>query len=230
MTVSPRALILLLACVILATGCTVQEAPTELPAATGIPAETTAQPASPTTITTVTTPAPQATLTTIATRATATPAITGTTPALPTSSKTATTVTTPAKTYPRPSTGALIAGKRILGGYGRLKIDNVNGTKDSVAILTRWHSTTPLLGVFIRHGDTHTNENIPDGMYDLYILSGENWDAEREQFDDSVEYLLFDTPLTFKSSEKWVVILYPMEDEDAEGELVPVPQKDFPDL
>ncbi len=220
-TVRPRALILLLACVILAAGCTVQEAPTELPAATGIPAETTAQPASTTTVTTVTTPAPQATLTTIATRATT---------AQPTSTKTATTVTTPAKTYPRPPTGALIAGKRILGGYGRLKIDNVNGTKDSVAILTRWHSTTPLLGVFIRHGDTHTNENIPDGMYDLYILSGENWDNEREQFDDSVEYLLFDTPLTFTSSEKWVVILNPKDNEDAEGELVPVPQKDFPDL
>lgn len=221
MTVLKPALIILLACVILATGCTVQEAPPELPAATGNTAETTAQPASTGTVTTVTTPSPQKTLTTIATRATT---------ARPTSSKTATTVSTPAKTYTRPSTGALIAGKRILGGYGKLKIDNVNGTKDSVAILTRWHSTTPLLGVFIRHGDAHTNENIPDGMYDLYVLSGENWDKEKNQFDDNVEYLQFDTPLSYTSAEKWVVILHPMEDEDAEGELLTVSQKDFPDL
>jgi len=128
----------------------------------------------------------------------------------------------------RPATGTLIAGKRLLGGYGKLRIDNINGSDDIVAVLTRWHSTTPLFGVYVRSGDTATNENVKDGMYDLYILAGQNWDAGRNMFDDDVVYLKVKSPLTFTSPAKVNVTAFPADETDSQT--VPVQESSFPDL
>jgi hypothetical protein len=97
----------------------------------------------------------------------------------------------------RQRTGTIISGHDMYGGKGELKIDNLQGASDVVAILTKSGTKDPLSSVYIRSGEIHTYYSIPDGNYDLYILYGENWNINRKKFEDNIRYVKFEDTFPF---------------------------------
>ena len=153
------------------------------------------------------------------------------------------TVATPYKTiypiatstriaYPRPTTGTIISIYNWHQGEGELTIDNTAGSSDVVSSLTYQNSKTTLLAVFIRKGESYTINNIIDGTYDLFVLSGEEWDPITKQFYSNVGRIKFEDSLPYTTSNTdftiWRVTLYPVIDGNAKTK--PISQDDFPRL
>ena len=134
--------------------------------------------------------------------------------------------------YPRLMTGMIITGNNMYGGEGELIIDNTKGDSDVVSILTYQNNKKPLIGVFIQKWTSFTINNINDGSYDLYILSGENWNLNTKQFNNNSGYMKFEDSFTFTTSNTeftiWRVTLYPVIDGKAKTK--PISQDDFPRL
>jgi hypothetical protein len=144
----------------------------------------------------------------------------------------------------RPATGTIISGYALLQGYGKLFIDNVLGEQDAVVILTRTGSTYPLIGVYVGSGENYTIENIGDGSYNLFVLSGKNWSSAAKKFNDNPHYLMFLQPISYKTQtttrtiyfEKmtetrystWNVTLYGVTGGNAQT--VGIPKNNFPGL
>jgi len=100
----------------------------------------------------------------------------------------------------RPRTGTIISGYDMYGGKGELKIDNLQGESDVVAILTKSGMKDPLSSVYIRSGEIHSYYSIPDGNYDLYILYGENWNINGKKFEDNIRYVKFEDSFPYKTT------------------------------
>jgi hypothetical protein len=82
------------------------------------------------------------------------------------------------------ATGTRIAGATPFMGEGELSIDNTEGGRDAVAIMTVSGSQIPFYAVYIRDGDSHTIQHIPDNTYNLYFSHGSSWNQSINQFND----------------------------------------------
>jgi hypothetical protein len=133
--------------------------------------------------------------------------------------------------YIRPKTGDVVKGFVISGGEGDLTIDNINGGADAVAILTHSGTKNILTGVYIRNGETELIQNIPDGNYNLYFASGNNWNQNTLKFDVSPSYTKFEDvfPYTTTNTEvtTWRVTLYGVVNGNAKSEVIS--EDDFPE-
>ena len=85
----------------------------------------------------------------------------------------------------------------MYGGEGEFTIDNTLGSSDVVSSLTYEDSKKTLVAVYIRKGTSYTINNILDGTYNLYVLSGENWDPNNKKFINNAYYLKFEDPFSF---------------------------------
>jgi len=134
--------------------------------------------------------------------------------------------------YPRPMTGTIVSGNYLFGGEGELTIDNTAGSSDVVSSLTYEDSKKTLVAVFIRKGASFTINNMLDGTYNLYVLSGENWDPTNKQFVDNSYYLKFEDPFSYITTRTqatiWEVTIYPVINGNAKTK--PISQNDFPKL
>jgi hypothetical protein len=129
-------------------------------------------------------------------------------------------------------TGTIIKGGYLSGGDGELTIDNSNGGSDAVAVLTYRGQKEALIGVFIQKSTSYTINNIRDGNYDLYILSGSNWNSNTKKFDGYSHYSKFDDSFPFTTTDikytTWEVTLYKVIDGNAEETVLSEDQ--FPEL
>jgi hypothetical protein len=82
-------------------------------------------------------------------------------------------------------------------GDGVLQLHNEAQT-DAVVILARSGST--LVEVSVRAGESTQVDGIPDGSYDVYYLTGSDWDDVVHGFGRQCEFNRFTGPSTFTSS------------------------------
>jgi hypothetical protein len=146
--------------------------------------------------------------------------------------------------YPRPVTGTSITGNKLYGGKGELTIDNLQGGTDAIAVLTSYGMKTSLTSVYIRSGEISTMKNIPDGIYELYIQTGGNWNSAAKKFENSPSYTRFSDSFPYTTTETnretatqiitdikytaWTVTLYKVVDGNAKSEVVS--EESFPEL
>lgn len=109
--------------------------------------------------------------------------------------------------------------------HGELTVEN-GLDEDAVVIVTR--DEEPVMSAYIRAAEDFTLEHIPDGTFDLYFVTGSDWDGgqflqttDRSKFDDPVP---FETTATTYST--WTVTLHPVEGGQATTS--DVPEGDFP--
>jgi len=134
--------------------------------------------------------------------------------------------------FPQPPTGTIVSGNYIFGGQGKFTIDNTLGDSDIVSSLTYEDSKKTIVAVFIRKGTSFTITNILDGTYNLYVLSGENWDPNNKKFINNAYYIKFEDPFSFittrTTARTWEVTIYPVIDGNAKTK--PISKDDFPKL
>ncbi|MFB9234090.1 hypothetical protein ACFFWC_00840 [Plantactinospora siamensis] len=106
----------------------------------------------------------------------------------------------PAKTEDanrRLSTGSYL--KRTQGGLGRLKIEN-NGTVDTVFSVVR--GKTVVDRIYVRSKSTATVRGIPDGTYQVYFVSGIDWDSRFKAFGRDCGFERFDSTYKFTTTSR----------------------------
>jgi hypothetical protein len=102
------------------------------------------------------------------------------------------------QTNARMPTGRLVVDHRPNPpGDGVLQVHN-EGQTDAVVILARAGST--LVEVSVRAGESTRLDGIPDGSYDVYYLTGTDWDDVVHGFGRQCEFHRFTGPSTFTSS------------------------------
>lgn len=146
-----------------------------------------------------------------------------------------TTITTPEANmpiYPRPSTGTVIFTSQYMNGNGFLTVDNSQGYSDAVATLTFVNTKTPIYAFYIEKGTVYQIKEIPDGTYNLYFTTGENWDPNKKKFLINPYYEKFEDTLDFVTTAThysgWKVTLYGTYTGNADTGYVN--EKDFPNL
>jgi hypothetical protein len=134
--------------------------------------------------------------------------------------------------FPQPLTGTIIKGTQLSGGEGELKIENNNGRADAVGVLTHTGQKNSIIGVYIRKGTSYTISNINDGTYDLYVLSGENWNPNTKKFESYPSYTRFEDTFPYETTSSeyttWRVTLYEVVGGTAKTDVVS--ENNFPDL
>jgi len=108
-----------------------------------------------------------------------------------------TPASSPATTAKRPKTGAIIKDTgTIRGGWGNLTIEN-SLQYDIVVFLTHHESKKTLYAVYIRTNYRLTVFEVPEGVYDLYFVEGENWDRKEKTFQRVIARKRLRNPLEF---------------------------------
>jgi hypothetical protein len=102
------------------------------------------------------------------------------------------------QTNARMPTGRLVVDRRPKPpGDGVLQLHN-EGQTDAVIILARAGST--VVEVSVRAGESTRVDGVPDGSYDVYYLTGTDWDDVVHGFGRQCEFHRFTGPSTFTSS------------------------------
>jgi hypothetical protein len=102
------------------------------------------------------------------------------------------------QTNTRVPNGQLVVDRRNpAGGNGVLQVSN-EGDDDAVIALARGGST--LLEVAVRAGQSSEVDGIPDGSYDVFYLTGTDWDAMAHGFGRQCEFHRFTGPSVFNST------------------------------
>ncbi|MCS7287219.1 MAG: hypothetical protein RMK30_10295 [Anaerolineae bacterium] len=150
----------------------------------------------------------------------------------PTPTVTPTKTPTPTPTLPprRLNTGTFIKQAISLDGYGELKVEN--GTDlDAIVVFTTPEGET-LFAVYIQAHDEFTVSGIPDGVYKLFFMMGEDWDEKRGQFTRKVRREVFEDSFPYTTTPTtataWHVTLHPVVGGTAATE--EVGEDEFPPL
>ncbi len=122
-----------------------------------------------------------------------------------------------------------IIGERFRGnGDGELRMESGNSS-DSVVILIApdgYHKQV----TYLRGGDSYHADGIADGIYELYVSSGSDWNGQ--EFEHNATYLKFVDPLVYNPPRgryvTWEVTLQPVAGGNAETE--PVDENEFPSM
>ncbi|MGQ9622322.1 MAG: hypothetical protein ACUVTO_02590 [Candidatus Caldatribacteriaceae bacterium] len=108
-----------------------------------------------------------------------------------------TPTSSPAVTAKQPKTGTIVKDTRtIRGGWGSLTIEN-GFQYDVVVFLTHYEGKKALYAVYIRANDKFTIPEIPEGVYNLYFVIGENWDRKEKAFQRVIARKRLRSPLEF---------------------------------
>jgi hypothetical protein len=82
------------------------------------------------------------------------------------------------------------------GGMGQLTVDNGN---DSDAVLKLVQGGTPVVSLYVGHGDKATLTRIPDGTYQVFFTIGDDWSVPDRLFTRSCEFSQFDNPISYNT-------------------------------
>jgi hypothetical protein len=83
------------------------------------------------------------------------------------------------------------------GGAGKLAINN-GGSLDAAVFLAKGGKTK--VAVYVRKISSFTVDRIPDGRYEIYVVSGSDWDSAAKKFTRSASRFVFDDPAFFETS------------------------------
>jgi hypothetical protein len=109
--------------------------------------------------------------------------------------------------YRSQPTGTVVAGHAD-SGQGWLTITN-GGTTDATVSLVA-DGAAPSVTVYVGQGQTYTLEGIPDGVYQLYVTSGADWDPAARLFSRSCQFQQFDYTTTDAEATTYTVTLTPV--------------------
>lgn len=97
-------------------------------------------------------------------------------------------------------------GQVLRGSSGPGSLDVSAADADAVITLTAAGSTTPVTSFYVRAGSQATLENIPAETFDIYVLSGVDWDGAAEKFSRDCSFAKTDSTWDFSSS-NWQLTL-----------------------
>ncbi len=98
----------------------------------------------------------------------------------------------------RPLNGTLLVDERRDFGLGQITVAN-GGTADGVVMLV--NPTEQVVAAFyVRAGAKFTLARIPDGVYRIFITTGDGWDGEEQRFTVSPTYARFDSEFAFSTT------------------------------
>jgi|GEM_PF-1170829 hypothetical protein len=131
----------------------------------------------------------------------------------------------------RPLNGNVVYDRRAALGPGQFKVQN--DADDDVLVILTDKTSRPVVGVYVRGASEYTLEGIPDGIYTVYVASGDNWNGEQRMFSVVWEYWRFEELAQFKTeSDSYSVItvtLYASSQETG-SETMPLSPDEFPSL
>jgi len=96
-------------------------------------------------------------------------------------------------------TGTIVAG-RTYSGEGSLTITNGGDTDATLGIVPD-NGNTPMVTVYVGHGATYRLNGIPDGVYQIYMTSGDDWDAGARLFARNCDFQRFDDTLDYTTTD-----------------------------
>jgi len=96
----------------------------------------------------------------------------------------------------RPVNGTLV-NDVSRGGAGTLSIDNSGGPDTVVSLATGSH---PAFTVFVRANSSATVDDVSDGTYGVYLMTGADWDQARQSFTRNCGYQKFDQSLDYTTT------------------------------
>jgi hypothetical protein len=82
------------------------------------------------------------------------------------------------------------------GGMGQLTVDN--GT-DSDAVLTLTQGGSPVVSLYVGHGDKATLTRITDGTYQVFFTTGVDWSVQDRLFTRSCAFSQFDESASYST-------------------------------
>lgn len=129
----------------------------------------------------------------------------------------------------RPDNGSIGPGRR--GGYGKLTIE-APASQDAVVKLTEGGAR--VRNIFVRGGSSTTVDGLPDGHFDVYYTTGEDWDTDAARFTRNCSFSRFDSGVAFTTKHLSTSIQYTtyrltlFDVAGGNATSVPVPPTDFP--
>ncbi len=130
----------------------------------------------------------------------------------------------------RPGNGNLLLDRRDRKGNGSLLLSN-STFEDSLVILCD-EVDRPLLAVYIHMKASHTLERIADGSYQLYFMTGKDWDGDEGVFMETNQRRAMSNRLAFSSTgataTRWAITL--MVNGTGTNSTRPVDADNFPRL
>jgi hypothetical protein len=83
-------------------------------------------------------------------------------------------------------------------GLGRLKVDTLGTTRDSVVSLVR--GGRALVSIYVAPGNRHTLTRIPDGSYQVFQAAGVDYDRRLAAFTRDCSFTRFNDTLRFRTT------------------------------
>ena len=111
--------------------------------------------------------------------------------------------------------GSFLLDRRLLvtgfqSGPGELSIQN-NGGSDALVVVADLDGEA-YITFYVQAEQAFTLQSIPDGIYSLYVSTGEDWDPGTGLFTSGSEYFRFEDPLEYTSGGvRWTVTLDSVE-------------------
>ena len=117
------------------------------------------------------------------------------------------------------------------GGRGRGQLTVRNGIDTDALVILATKNNNSAAAIYIRSGESYLLSPVPDGTYNVYFSTGENWRAATEQFAKNVRYQRFNDQFDFTTSffimySKWEVTL--QQAVGGNARTVGVSEIDFP--
>ncbi|MBX6388719.1 MAG: hypothetical protein IRZ08_06930 [Frankia sp.] len=119
----------------------------------------------------------------------------------------------------RPGNGSLPGGQR--GGYGELTVIHASGSTDAVVKLMANGQVTR--SVYVQAGTSTTVDGIPNGTYEVFFTTGNDWDDVNQRFTRDCSFEKFEDPVEFTTRDlgssieytTWELTLYAVEGGNA---------------
>jgi hypothetical protein len=95
----------------------------------------------------------------------------------------------------RPANGTLIK-RASPGGLGEMEVDNSGGSVDAVVSLVSSNKVTAT-AVYVHAGSLYTVHGIHDGIYQVYVADGSDWETSENLFARNCDFQKFDRTADF---------------------------------
>lgn len=89
--------------------------------------------------------------------------------------------------------------RTMRNGAGQLKIKN-SGPADSLISVLPAKAKRPAIVVYVRGKQSFTVRGVRDGTYQIYVSTGEDWDAKAKTFSRDCSFNRFDDTFTFTTT------------------------------